>query len=109
MQMMTVLVVGNWAFVIFYLTGRLLGAERVSIPHNLSLWISTHGSLATLSLIFVSVVLLARLTERGSSDTFAIRRYINRNHRCLATIAAVLWLFSNAAGIFNAFLLSYGK
>lgn len=105
---------GGWSFVFLYLIGYIFdNSYSGSIPPNLVLWVAVHGIIALLTLLSVTVLIWARISGPDHSwgqakkieDTLRLRAYINDHHRLLGSITALLWLFTQAGGFINLYIL----
>jgi uncharacterized membrane protein YozB (DUF420 family) len=111
---MLIMLGGGWSFVLLYLFGYIFDhsySEAVS-PH-IVYWLSVHGIVALITLCAVTILIWARLSgpEPGGDqratpdDTNALRSYINSHHRLFGTLTVLFWLFTQAGGFINLYLL----
>lgn len=106
-HLMLVMLGGGWSFVLFYLVGYVLGESySESVEPRIALWLIAHGVIALATLLAVSVLIWARLTETTpTSDRVRARAYINSHHKLFGLITALLWLITQAGGFINFYIL----
>ncbi|HLC17416.1 MAG TPA: DUF420 domain-containing protein [Thermodesulfobacteriota bacterium] len=104
-KVMIVMVAGGWAFVVFYLSGIFLRTAPMTVAAGIVPWIAAHGTIALLTLTGATLLLWARLTDRGAGDTVSIRAHLNRRHTLYGRVITPLWFFSHVGGVVNLYLV----
>ncbi len=102
-----ILLVGGWCFVAFYLTSYSLDQTYSDfVPERLVPWLAFHGVVALLTLFVITVLVWARFSAPVETDEkYSLPSYINRHHRFIGTITALLWLLTQAGGFINLYIL----
>ncbi len=106
-RLMIILLVGGWGFVAFYLISYSLEQTYSDIvPERIVPWLAFHGVVALVTLFAVTVLVWARLSVPNTTDqSFSLPTYINRHHKFIGTITAILWLLTQAGGFINLYIL----
>lgn len=100
-NIMILLTVGAWIFIINYLFAHRYGGEVRSFPVEYVPWIALHGSLGLVPLIGASCLVAGRLMK--GRNRFSA--HMNRHHKAYGGTFIVVWCFTHLGGIFNAFFL----
>ena len=100
-NIMILLTVGAWVFIINYLFVQRYGGEFATFPREYVPWIAVHGSLGLIPFIGATCLVLGRLmTGRNSFAS-----HFNRHHKTYGRSFIAVWLFTHLGGIFNAVFL----
>ncbi len=100
-NIMILLTVGAWIFIINYIFAQRYGGELAEFPSEYIPWMALHGSLGLVPLIGATCLIFGRLmTGRNRFSS-----HFNRHHKPYGRTFIVVWLFTHLGGIFNAFLL----
>lgn len=101
--LMIFMTAGGWAFVLFYLSGRLFASSGTPVPSWAIPWIAVHGTVSLLTLSGATLLAWARLTEKPGGG--GLRSHLNLHHTWYGRVIAALWLLSHAGGILNLYIL----
>jgi uncharacterized membrane protein YozB (DUF420 family) len=100
-NIMILLTVGAWIFIINYIFVQRYGGDLGSFPSEYVPWMAFHGSLGLVPLIGATFLVLGRLMKgRNNFST-----HFNRNHKAYGRMFIVVWFFTHLGGIFNAIFL----
>ena len=100
-NIMILLTVGAWIFIINYIFAQRYGGELGSFPSEYVPWMALHGSLGLVPLIGATCLVLGRLMSgRNKFST-----HFNRHHKAYGRTFIVVWFFTHLGGIFNAIFL----
>jgi uncharacterized membrane protein YozB (DUF420 family) len=100
-NIMILLTVGAWIFIINYIFVQRYGGEFGSFPREYVPWMALHGSLGLVPLIGATCLVAGRLM--AGRNRFS--SHFNRHHKAYGRTLIVVWLFTHLGGIFNAFFL----
>jgi uncharacterized membrane protein YozB (DUF420 family) len=100
-NIMILLTVGAWIFIINYLFVQRYGGDFGSFPSEYVPWMALHGSLGLVPLIGATCLVLGRLM--AGRNKFSI--HFNRHHKAYGRVFIVVWFLTHLGGIFNAFFL----
>ncbi|MCK4900729.1 MAG: DUF420 domain-containing protein [Anaerolineales bacterium] len=100
-NIMILLTVGAWIFIINYIFVQRYGGELSPFPIEYVPWIALHGSLGLVPLIGATCLVVGRLMAgRNKFST-----HFNQHHKAYGRTFIVVWFFTHLGGIFNAFFL----
>ncbi len=100
-NIMILLTVGAWVFILNYLFVQRYGGEFGTFPREYVPWVALHGSLGLVPLIGATCLVAGRLMAGRN----AFSRHFNRHHKAYGRTFILVWLFTHLGGIFNAFFL----
>lgn len=100
-NIMILLTVGAWIFVINYIFVQRYGGDPVSIPRAYIPWMALHGSLGLVPLIGATCLVAGRLMAGRNR----LSSHFNRHHKAYGRTFVVVWVFTHLGGIFNAIFL----
>ncbi|MBE9552577.1 MAG: DUF420 domain-containing protein [Proteobacteria bacterium] len=100
-NIMILLTVGAWVFVLNYIFVQRYGGEHGSFPREYVPWMALHGSLGLVPLIGATCLVLGRLMAGRNR----LSAHFNRHHKLYGRTFIVVWVFTHLGGIFNAFFL----
>ena len=100
-NIMILLTVGAWIFIINYIFVQRYGGELGPFPSEYVPWMALHGSLGLVPLIGATCLVVGRLmTGRNKFST-----HFNQHHKAYGRTFIVVWFFTHLGGIFNAIFL----
>ena len=100
-NIMILLTVGAWIFIVNYIFVQRYGGEFGSFPNEYIPWMALHGSLGLVPLIVAPCLVAGRLmTDRNKFST-----HFNQHHKAYGRTFIVVWFFTHLGGIFNAIFL----
>ena len=100
-NIMILLTVGAWIFIINYIFVQRYGGELGSFPSEYVPWMALHGSLGLVPLIGATCLVVGRLmTGRNKFST-----HFNQHHKAYGRTFIVVWFFTHLGGLFNAIFL----
>lgn len=100
-NIMILLTVGAWIFIINYIFLQRYDGELGSFPREYVPWMALHGSLGLIPL-FGATCLIA---GRSMKDRNKFSAHFNRHHKRYGRTLIAIWCFTHLGGIFNAFFL----
>ena len=101
-NLMGLLTLGAWIFVINYLFRQRYGGAQLTIPKEYILWMAIHGSLGLIPLLGATSLIIARFR----AGTKGISGHFNRLHKGYGRVFIVIWIFTHLGGIVNALILN---
>jgi uncharacterized membrane protein YozB (DUF420 family) len=100
-NIMILLTVGAWVFVVNYIFVQRYGGGFGSFPRDYVPWMALHGSLGLVPLIGATCLVVGRLMAgRNKFST-----HFNRHHKAYGRTFILVWFFTHLGGIFNAIFL----
>ncbi len=100
-NIMILLTVGAWVFILNYIFVQRYGGELWSFPREYIPWMALHGTLGLVLLIGATCLVVGRLmTGRNKFST-----HFNQHHKAYGRTIIVVWVFTHLGGIFNAIFL----
>ncbi len=100
-NIMILLTVGAWLFILYYLFGQRYGGDIGSFPREYVPWIAVHGSLGLVPLIGATCLVAGRLMK----DRNRVASHFNRHHKAYGSSFVWVWFFTHLGGIFNAIFM----
>ena len=100
-NIMILLTVGAWVFILNYIFVQRYGGEFGSFPREYVPWMALHGSLGLVPLIGATCLVVGRLMAgRNKFST-----HFNQHHKAYGRTFILVWFFTHLGGIFNAIFL----
>ncbi len=100
---MLFLVAGGWTFLLFYLIGSRYDRPHIEeLTSGLLAWVIIHGTAALLALLGATVLAVARLITDDEAP--GLLGSINRRHKVLGSVTALLWMLTHAGGLINLYI-----
>ena len=100
-NIMVLLTVGAWVFVLNYLFVQRYSGEFGSFPREYVPWIAVHGSLGLIPLLGATCLVAGRFMP--GRNRFS--GHFNSHHKTYGRTFIAIWLFTHLGGIFNAIFL----